>query len=201
MKEKDDLFLKEMADVAPLTKRSALKPIQSRPFKSDVDFSERRISATKNMGEKDNFLIAEGIIPLDAFYILSFKRDGIQNGVFRKLKQGRYEYEAKLDLHRLNVRQARKEIFEFVEEAYLLGLRMLLLIHGKGRGIFAENRKSILKGYTNVWLKQIPIVQAFHSAQNRDGGTGAVYILLSKSEESKKVNRGRYKGVSFDRSD
>ena len=195
MKEENELFLKEMSDVAPL-RRGDLKPIKNRSTISDIDFSERRDSATKNF-DKDNFLVAEGIAPLDAFYILSFKREGVQHGVYRKLKQGRYEYDAKLDLHRMNVMQARKEIFDFIEEAHSLGLRMLLLVHGKGRAISLGNRKSVLKGYTNVWLKQIPAVQAFHSAQGKDGGTGAVYILLKKSEESKKSNRARYRGISF----
>ena len=195
MKEEDELFLKEMSDVAPLRRRD-LKPIKNHYLPSNMDFSDRRDSATKNL-EADNFLVAEGIAPLDAFYILSFKREGIQNGVYRKLKQGRYEYDAKLDLHRMNVMQARKEIFDFIEEAHSLGLRMLLLVHGKGRAISLGNRKSVLKGYTNVWLKQIPAVQAFHSAQGKDGGTGAVYILLKKSEESKKSNRARYGGISL----
>ncbi len=195
MKEENELFLKEMSDVAPL-RRGDLKPIKNRSTISDIDFSERRDSATKNF-DKDNFLVAEGIAPLDAFYVLSFKRDGVQHGVYRKLKQGRYEYDAKLDLHRMNVGEARKEIFEFIEEAHSQGLRMLLLVHGKGRSISLENRKSILKGYANAWLKQIPTVQAFHSAQRKDGGTGAVYILLKKSEESKALNRARFRGASF----
>ncbi len=197
MKEKDELFVKEMADVAPL-KGSDLKQIKRRPLVSDIDFSERRNSATKNLLDGENFLVSEGVAALDAFYILDFKREGIQNGVYRKLKQGRYKYDAKLDLHRMSVKQARKEIFVFVEEACLLGLRMLLLIHGKGRAISLENRKSILKGYTNSWLQQLPAVQAFHSAQNKDGGTGAVYILLRKSEENKRLNRAKYRDVSLD---
>ena len=197
MKEKDELFMKEMADVDPL-KGYALKPIKNRPLISDIDFSERRNSATKNIVGGENFLVSEGIAPLDAFYILGFKREGIQNGVYRKLKQGRYDYDAKLDLHRMSVKQARKEIFVFVQEASVLGLRMLLLIHGKGRAISLENRKSILKGYTNAWLQQLPVVQAFHSAQNKDGGTGAVYILLRKSEENKRLNRARYRDTSLD---
>jgi hypothetical protein len=35
-------------------------------------------------------------------------------------------------------------------------------------------------------------VQAFHSAQPQHGGTGAVYVLLRKSEEKKQENRERF---------
>jgi hypothetical protein len=36
------------------------------------------------------------------------------------------------------------------------------------------------------------VVQAFHSAQPRHGGTGAVYVLLRKSERQKQLNRERF---------
>ena len=48
---------------------------------------------------------------------------------------------------------------------------------------------SILKGCTDYWLRELDTVQAFHSAQPRHGGTGAVYVLLRKSEEKKRENR------------
>ncbi len=48
--------------------------------------------------------------------------------MFRKLKQGRYESEARLDLHRMNVARARRELFSFIEESHALGLRSVLLL-------------------------------------------------------------------------
>jgi len=38
----------------------------------------------------------------------------------------------------------------------------------------------------------MPEVLAFHSAQKRDGGTGAVYVMLKKSDDAKQDNRERY---------
>jgi DNA-nicking Smr family endonuclease len=116
----------------------------------------------------------------------------VQNGVFRKLKQGRYEAEARLDLHRMTAAIARKEIFEFVEESSHLGLRSVLVIHGKGESKAEKERSSILKGCVDHWLRQLDIVQAFHSAQPRHGGTGAAYVLLRKSEEKKRENREKF---------
>ena len=131
-------------------------------------------------------------MPLDAWLVLAFKRTGVQNGVFRKLKQGRYEAEATLDLHCMNTEVARREVFEFIEEVYQLGLRSVLLIHGKGGSKSEKERSSILKGCVDHWLRQLEIVQAFHSAQPRHGGTGAVYVLLRKSEEKKRENREKF---------
>mgnify|MGYP000358523496 CR=1 FL=1 len=53
-----------------------------------------------------NPLSDEGIEPLDPWYVLDFKRPGVQNGVFRKLKQGKYDSEARLDMHRMSASTA-----------------------------------------------------------------------------------------------
>ncbi|PID54684.1 MAG: hypothetical protein CR978_02335 [Gammaproteobacteria bacterium] len=41
-------------------------------------------------------------------------------------------------------------------------------------------------------MQELPAVMAFHSAQARHGGTGAVYVLLQKSEQKKRENRERF---------
>ena len=87
---------------------------------------------------------------------------------------------------------ARRELFGFIEQAFELGLRSVLIIHGKGESKAERERSSILKGCTDHWLRQLDIVQAFHSAQPRHGGTGAVYVLLKKSEEKKRENREKF---------
>jgi DNA-nicking Smr family endonuclease len=66
-----------------------------------------------------------------------------------------------------------------------------MVIHGKGQTSAEKERCSILKGCTDKWLRDLDVVQAFHSAQPQHGGTGAVYVLLRKSEEKKRENRER----------
>lgn len=189
----DKLFNEEMADVVPLKRqpRAARRGGQvSGP--GDLTLEQRRRAAVETPAVDRNILDEEGIEPLDPWYVLEFKRPGVQNGVFRKLKQGRYEPEARLDLHRMTAKRARSELFDFIEESYRLGLRSVLVIHGKGESKPEKERSSILKGCTNHWLRQLETVQAFHSAQIRHGGTGAVYLLLKKSEERKRENRERF---------
>ena len=130
--------------------------------------------------------------PLDAWYVLEFKRPGIQNGVYRKLRLGHYDIEARLDLHRFKVAEARTEIWSFFKEARRLGLRTLLITHGKGFGNKEKSGSGVLKGYVNRWLRDVEDVQAFHSAQPQHGGTGSVYVLLRTSEDKKRENRERF---------
>jgi len=188
--DEERLFLDEMTDVVPL-KRAARVRVSSQQPSRDSSLQARRDAAVLDKNRDGNILTEDGlaITPLDPWYVLEFKRPGVQNGVFRKLKQGRYEAEARLDLHRMTAAIARKELYEFIKESYRLGIRSVMVIHGKGESKAERERSSILKGCTDHWLRELDMVQAFHSAQPRHGGTGAVYVLLRKSEEKKRENR------------
>ena len=188
MSEKD-LFLEEMSGVKPL-QREPRERLVKQSVEGDVE--RRREAATQPLKDKINPLLDEGVDPLDAWYVLDFKRPGIQHGVYKKLRMGRYDIEARLDLHRMTVKQARDEIKQFVDEASKLGLRTLLILHGKGQRKVEKEKTAVLKGYVNHWLQQLEMVQAFHSAQPVHGGTGAVYVLLRKSADKKRENRERF---------
>ncbi|MFK7829134.1 MAG: DNA endonuclease SmrA [Congregibacter sp.] len=190
MEDKDKDFLREMADVTPMASDARVR--LNRMTGLDAAAELRRMAAVSDPGRDNNPLVDEGVSPLDPWYVLEFKRPGIQNGVYRKLKKGRYPAEARLDLHRMTVQRARRELFGFVGDCFGLGLRSVLIVHGKGERSANADAVGILKGYVDHWLRELQPVQAFHSAQPSEGGTGAVYVLLAKSEEKKRENRERF---------
>jgi DNA-nicking Smr family endonuclease len=192
MTDDDEMFFQEMSDVAPLKRASRVVLHRNTRPEKDSSLQERRAAAVSGPAVDRNTLTQEGIEALDPWYVLEFKRAGIQNGVYRKLRQGRYEAEARLDLHRMTVAIARRELFQFVQDCHQLGLRSVLLIHGKGETPSERGQCSILKGCTNHWLRELDIVQAFHSARPQHGGTGAVYVLLRKSADKKRENREKF---------
>ena len=185
----EDLFEAEMADVVPL-KRDPRERLQREGDAGDAP--ARRLAAVGEPVGPRNALVDEGVEPLDAWYVLAFKRPGIQNGVYKKLRQGRYEIDARLDLHRLTVKQARTDVHGFILEAMAYGLRTVLILHGKGQRKSEQEKTAVLKGYVNRWLQDLDDVQAFHSARPVHGGTGAVYVLLRKSVQKKRENRERF---------
>lgn len=184
----DELFFEEMAGVQPLKR----EPRERLSKHTTIDAEARRAAAAGSAVSANNPLVDEGVEPLDAWYVLDFKRAGIQHGVYRKLRMGRYDIDARLDLHRMTVKQAREEVHQFIRDAMQLGLRTVLILHGKGQRKVEQQRTAVLKGYVNRWLQDIDNVQAFHSAQPVHGGTGAVYALLKKSAEKKQQNRERF---------
>lgn len=105
-------------------------------------------------------------------------RPGLQHSVIRKLRRGQYAMEMQLDLHGCTVPQARLRLDRFIKEARASGKRCVRVIHGKGRS--SEGKLPVLKGKVNVWLRQKDEVMAFCTAIPRDGGAGAVYVLLKR---------------------
>jgi DNA-nicking Smr family endonuclease len=184
------LFQQEMAGVEPL--QTPVK-VSLKPPEDSADSKLRRREAAVADNSDSNPLVADGIEPLDSWFVLDYKRPGVQNGVFRKLKQGRYEADARLNLHRVNVEEARTELFEFIRQAESYGLRSVIIVHGKGHNSRDRQQSSIIKGCIAHWLPQLEVVQAFHSARPQHGGTGAVYVLLRKSEQAKQENRQRFR--------
>lgn len=192
--DEDDLALlrQELSDVKPLQREQRVTRKGGAAVGEDPSLALRREAAVSDGPVDRNILTDREIAPLDPWYVLEFKRPGVQNGVYRKLCQGRYEHEARLDMHRMSVRRAREELFGFVEECLEFGLRSVLVVHGKGERKPERERCAVLKGCVDVWLRELPAVQAFHSARPQHGGTGAVYVLLRKSEAQKQKNRERF---------
>ena len=77
----------------------------------------------------------------------------------------------------LTERDAKQVLRDFLAEALDHDHRCVRIVHGKGRG--SGPRGPVLKRAVNHWLRQTAAVQAFASARSADGGTGAVYVLLS----------------------
>lgn len=107
---------------------------------------------------------------------VQFARPGLQHKILRNLRLGQYNVEAVLDLHGMTVEQAREALGQFLSRCQPKGIRHVLMIHGKGRA----NSKPILKNKLNHWLRQTEQVLAFCSATQKDGKTGAMYVLLGR---------------------
>jgi DNA-nicking Smr family endonuclease len=183
-----ELFLKEMADVRPLPQgqRQLLKP---KDPSAGPGLSYRREAAQRVRGMDEGQLPTAFVEPVRPEAVISFKRDGIQHGVFRRLQQGAYPIEAMLDLHGLTVEQARHELCQFMADCLKYDVRSALISHGKGHR--NKDQIPLLKSFLVRWLPMFPEVMAYHSAQKFHGGAGAVYVLLRKSEKAKAETRER----------
>ena len=109
---------------------------------------------------------------------IAFRRPGLAEKTFRKLRRGRFSIEAEADLHGLTVNEAKSLLRDFICESAQLGLGCVRVIHGKGLG--SGPGGPVLKGNVQRWLMQWDEILAFVTARTRDGGSGAVYVLLRR---------------------
>ena len=191
MNADDESFREAMQDVAPLEQRR----VRHTKLAGEATIAQRQrreaaVGAATD-GADVNFLTSAEVPQVDPLAIVAWKKDGVQDGVFRKLRSGKYEIEGELDLHGQTVKQARSAVFEFLKLARAKGWRSILIAHGRGEQSETPAR---LKSYAAYWLAEHPDVNAFHTAERRHGGTGAVYVLVKKSPLERDRNREQYGG-------
>ncbi|WP_267893022.1 DNA endonuclease SmrA [Microbulbifer pacificus] len=173
--------LGDVKPLAPAQQESALRKDIADPLNQRA----RREAATAQTHRELNPLGGEFVEPVEPHDPIEFKRDGVQNGVYRNLRLGKYTVDARLDLHHHTVDMARSALYQFVRDCMDADVRCALITHGKGEG---RKTPAMLKSCVNAWLPQLPEVLAFHSAQKQHGGLGATYILLRKSERKRQQN-------------
>ena len=193
-----ELFRQQLGEIKPL-KKSNKAQLDKLPQVSERTVEQRRQAAQAQDLPGAQKLAAGGAFVSDDYVdmlvpdaYLEFKKPGVQDGVYRKLRLGKYRIDGRLDLHRRTVAQARADVFDFVREALARDARTVLILHGKGeRNV---ERPGVLKSYLAKWLKEMPEILAFHTAQQKHGGLGAAYVLLRKSEKMKERTREDHAG-------
>lgn len=174
MKTNDaDIFQQAMEGVTPLKQVNNRMLLVKKAQPTLADIERRRQACAQPLTDANPLTIPDELALCDPHDIGGIRKNGIQEGVFRKLRLGQYEVQASLDLHRLTLKDARSEVHNFLEKSHSSGLRTLLIAHGKGS-------TAVMKSYTWHWLDQHPLVLAWHSAIARLGGAGATLVLIRK---------------------
>ena len=176
----DDFFSQQMKGVTPI--KVEARADLAKTYQDKLNADKRRKAATEELEKDKNFLSGEYVEPVDPLAVLEFKRDGVQTGVYRNLRLGKYQIDARLDLHNMTIDQARHAVYQFLKDCMAHDIRCALITHGKGEG---RTQPAQLKSCLNHWLPQFEQILAFHSAQKHHGWVGATYVLLRKSDKKK----------------
>ena len=107
---------------------------------------------------------------------LNFQRRSVSRKMMRDLRRGKYPIGEEIDLHGMTSTEAHEALHDFIGYCARRRLACIRIVHGKGLG--SGSRGPILKAGVDSWLRQWDEVLAYCSALDRDGGTGAVYVLL-----------------------
>ena len=108
--------------------------------------------------------------------IIGSCKPGFQKKRFQKLKKGELDIAFEIDLHGKTLIESENFLDIWIPKMQFENNLVGIIIHGKGYGSGTKGPK--LKNFVDQYLQYNPNILAYHSAQQKDGGTGAVYIQL-----------------------
>lgn len=169
------LFQEYMREVKPLTHKQKTiaspkpekKPLKKSPPKESMIYSSPVTYCLSDFIQE----------PVFSETILSYFPPHFALAQKRALKNGQIPWEARLDLHGYQIEKARDSLCRFIQAQQ--DKRCVLIIHGKGGH---QGSPPVIKNLINRWLPQMDEILAFHSAHAKDGGSGALYVLMKRNK-------------------
>jgi len=122
---------------------------------------------------------------------------GLDRRSERRMTRGDVEIEARIDLHGTGIERSRERLLNFLTSSRSEGLRLVLVITGKGASPFtrhtlhgkghyhAPERQGRLRQLAPEWFHENEFrahIAGFQPAHPRHGGGGAFYVRLRKRE-------------------
>ncbi len=162
------LFERAMRDVEALKREAA--PTPSKP----ADAPKRR--ATPRLPPRPRPAPGGSSAPLAAG-----KSGDVDARTLDRLRRGQLRPQGRLDLHGMTQQEAHRALARFIPDAQSSGKRCVVVITGKGS---VSSGGGVLRRALPGWLNAPalrPAVLAFAEAAPRDGGAGAVYVLLKRN--------------------
>ena len=172
------LFRAEVRDTEPLT-LALPEPWRRRPTPFPIAQPPDALADEEVSG------LSEAQVETHEY--LLYAKPGVQKRILADLQRGAIPRELELDLHGLTVVFAAQLCKEFLADCIQHRVRCAHIIHGKGYG--SEERQPVLKRKVNYWLRLRSDVLAFCSATPREGGTGALYVLLRNPDKARREGK------------
>ncbi|MGB9600939.1 MAG: Smr/MutS family protein, partial [Myxococcota bacterium] len=170
----EELFKKEMEGVKRLHYPNKI-PRKREPKPPDM-YSEDEEIMHRLIDRDIKFWINDTVEYIEGYNIKDYDPN-----VLKKLKRGEIAYQDFLDLHGKTKDEAKILVKNFIERSRRTGLGCVLIVHG--RGMHSRDYIPVLKEALVGWLSSKATgrhILAFCSAKPKDGGTGAIYVLLRK---------------------
>ncbi len=190
-----DLWVRTMTAVQPLARRQGL--IRDDTFGGTENYQDRLLQnqrpakgttakaqqhrGTPPQPSADSAFVTETLPRLDGGSV-----GGTDRRTAERVRRGRLAIDMRLDLHGLTLDLAHRRLLGFLSAAQASGARCVLVITGKGTR--ADGGIGRLRSAVPRWLNEQafrPMVLSVTHARPKDGGEGALYILLRKAQRGR----------------
>lgn len=173
------LFLEAVGEVAPVRVAKARVEPPPPPTAAQLRLPNDEAEGLARLAE---LVSGDGEFDIaDADDFVEAAVQGFDERVMRKLRAGDFSTQAQLDLHGLTREQAKPAVEAFIQRSRIAGHRCVLVV--TGRGLNSPDQIPVLKQGAQQWLtrgKTARQVLALCSARPKDGGAGALYVLLRR---------------------
>jgi len=161
-------------------------------YDGEEDFAQLFAPKTKagHHGKKDH---APAAVPKPAAKKATPELNAFDRRNVKKLKRGKIEIEARIDLHGMRQAEAHDALIRFIHGSAAMGRRWVLVITGKGlpsrardddhERQFGEVPRGVLKRNVPMWLSEPEVrglIVSFTEAAVEHGGSGALYVHLRR---------------------
>ena len=167
---------------------------------------DAKVDAKKGTAAEDPVKALQDLLEGEVNFMLEYTDEYIQGHVqgldpmiLGKMRAGQYSPEGHLDMHGMVAQEAHEALVHFIRASYNKGKRTVLLIPGRGKN--SPEGYAVLRERIQEWLTREPfkrVVLAFCTAQNKDGGAGALYVLLRKYKKSRGKIQWQRNDVTID---
>lgn len=174
----------------PMFLQTVVTPPHSMPMQSAAEPAPHVLAKPRlplfRLGEKARTSSAHDIAPSQAQAVASAPLQ-MDAKAFGKMTRGKLSPENRIDLHGMTLSEAHPELIRFILNAQSAGLRLVLVITGKGKrgavhGPIAQ-RMGALRHQVPQWLRLPPLgpaVLQVAEAHLKHGGSGAYYVYLRR---------------------
>jgi DNA-nicking Smr family endonuclease len=182
----NELFLKEMADVTPISRGDRIEHRfnSGPPVVPDYDCQDETLLKLDNLVK-----FGTGFVVADTPEYIEGRGHNVHPEITKRLHRGDFSIQAHIDLHGLGVEDARNAFEIFLKDSITTCKKAVLIVHGRG---LSSPDKPVLKTRVVQWLTCGPWrkwVIAFSSARSCDGGAGATYVLLRRRPLTKRYRK------------
>ena len=144
----------------------------------------------ENYKFKQNKIVKHGIVDKKFLNNYQLQDIRIDKNKLSLLKRGKIKPEKILDLHGLTSVEAKTRVIEFTKINFNLGLRLLLIITGKGKIKINDSKRvelktGVLRKSLKSWLYESdlrPYILGIISSHISHGGEGAFYVYLKNNK-------------------
>lgn len=117
---------------------------------------------------------------------IGYRADGVQKQLFKQLGKGELTLYDSIDLHGMTTMEAEVYLANTIDSQRFHHMSCIRVVHGKGYNAGDtpyDKPAPKLKNFTARYLSEHPRVLAFVSCPPNRGGTGALYVLLSRFDD------------------